>query len=345
MMRWAMLSLIILSITSFCFSNDKNEKWIQPNEENNFEPYWRLKDGIGVSYAPHKGVVRGLLGIQTPYLGHKADRVLNYIAIEPIVDNRRGFSELETSKIDKKQGLKIRSSDSFISDYAINALSDTPTKGIISNKDGVQTLSFYIYLETFENGSKPIIQVILSDAFPKEIRFRIFAAKDSAPFRTCILTATMGNYAQLRKLWLRDEIVTAKNVYADFSEADAGFAPHKQWGADKILKIDGCSVAACVSDIISPEQIEYDKKIPYWWKYEGKTATQYWKSPNATDNLLVRVNARTNYYGSTDMRIPGGVAYENFEFEEPFVSGQEFIFGAIIDNPSKLGFSLSDSVK
>ncbi len=335
--------LILIIISSLSFSDDTGGKWIFPDGIKDTDPYWGIKDGIGISCPPHKGVVRGLLGIHTPYLGHKPDRVLNYIAIEPVVDNQRSYSELEISKIDNKQGLKIRTSDKFIPDYSINMLSDIPAKGIIEEKDGIQTLTFYIYIETLANGSKPIIQVILSDNKPYEIAFRIFAAKDSKPFRTCILTATMGNYAQLRYLWLKGEIIEAKNLWPDFSEKDIGFAPHKQWHADSILKLDSGAYTACTTSIISSDSVKHDEKIPWWWKYEGKIATQYWRVPNPTKDLIVRVNGRTNYYGMSEGRIPGGIAFENFEVEEPFVSGQEFIFGATTVKPDKKLFQIPEN--
>ena len=55
--------------------------------------------------------------------------------------------------------------------------------------------------------------------------------------------------------------------------------------------------------------------------------------------MVVRVNGRQTYWAS-DAPIPGGVAFENFELEAPFVAGQEFCFGIIPGTPATLGFSV-----
>lgn len=345
-MKKCIVIFVMFLIASLCFSDNKTGKWIYPDGVKNKDPYWGIKGGIAVSYAPHKGVVRGLIGIHTPYLGHNSERVLNFIAIEPVVENSRGYSEMETSKIDNKQGLKIRSSNQFIPDYSIDKLSDIPATGVISDKDASQTLSFYLYIETFANGSKPIIQIILSEASPYEFGMRVYAAKDSKFFRTCILTATMGNYAQLRHLWLKGEVVEAKDLWKDFNVSDPGFAPHHNWGADKILTLDnGQAIVACTTDMISSDKVKYDSNVPFWWKYEGNIATQYWRVPKPTKYLIVRVNGRTNYYGADNWRIPGGIAFENFEVEEPFVAGQEFVFGATTAKPNKNVFKIPETKK
>ena len=50
---------------------------------------------------------RGLIRIYSPTLpGEKCD-LINFIAIEPIVEGHRGFSEMEESRLDHVQGKRI----------------------------------------------------------------------------------------------------------------------------------------------------------------------------------------------------------------------------------------------
>ena len=62
--------------------------------------------------------------------------------------------------------------------------------------------------------------------------------------------------------------------------------------------------------------------------------TQYWRVPSRhiEPDLRVVVNGRRVYWGSSDrvpggIKIPGGVAYENFEMRQKYRPDQVFIFG------------------
>jgi hypothetical protein len=65
--------------------------------------------------------------------------------------------------------------------------------------------------------------------------------------------------------------------------------------------------------------------------------TQYWRKPAAhvTDDLRCVVNGRFKYWMS-DRPIPGGIAYENFELQQSFHDGQQFIFGVSSRSPREL---------
>ena len=65
-----------------------------------------------------------------------------------------------------------------------------------------------------------------------------------------------------------------------------------------------------------------------WWYCPGGVFTQYWKKPAGKykPDLRARVNARKVYWAGTQP-IPGGISFENFEFQERFYPGQEFIYG------------------
>jgi hypothetical protein len=78
-------------------------------------------------------------------------------------------------------------------------------------------------------------------------------------------------------------------------------------------------------------------ELPWFWHYGGRKLTQYWRKPAGTfgDALTAVVNARAEYWAST-WPIPGGVAFENFELNEPFGAGQTSIFGLTTRTPEEL---------
>lgn len=51
---------------------------------------------------------RDLLGIFTPYFDHPRDRLVNFIAVEPIPvgESTRGYSELESGTLDPSKNCK-----------------------------------------------------------------------------------------------------------------------------------------------------------------------------------------------------------------------------------------------
>ncbi|HEY8505454.1 MAG TPA: hypothetical protein VIL46_12800, partial [Gemmataceae bacterium] len=146
----------------------------------------------------------------------------------------------------------------------------------------------------------------------------------------------MGNYARLRRLWLRGEVVDSRKLWPSFEPDRLGFAPWREWGRERMLKRDGMLVVAATPDEADPAGAAYDPKVPPNWRYQGKPATQYWRTPDAK-GAVVRVNGRTTYWGG-NAPIPGGVSYENFELEVPFADGQELWFGVTPAGPEALGF-------
>ena len=192
-------------------------------------------------------------------------------------------------------------------------------------------------VEPFDNGARPVVEVRLREDRPHEVCLRVFAASGGKPMRSCILTATMGNYARLRRLYLKDRVEESRRVYDPFRPVFAGFAAHRQWGISEMLVRDGQAIVAATPDEPDPAHAHYSPDVARHWHYQGVLATQYWRAP-ARPDLVVRVNGRQTYWASR-AAIPGGVAYENFELEAPFEPGQEFCFGIISGSPSSLGFS------
>jgi hypothetical protein len=213
--------------------------------------------------------------------------------------------------------------------------SQTPARGKIIDIDGTRALSFFIVVEPFVNGARPVVQVILRHDRRREVTFRVFAMEGSPPMQACVLTATMGNYARLRRLHLRDTTVQAGKIWPDFKSKEPwgpGFAPAKFWSMQDLPVRDGMVEVRATSNEANPSEASYAPSTPDWWQYRGLPSVQYWKSA-AADDVQVRVNGRYVYWGS-DKPIPGGVAFENFELHAPFKPGQEFIFGVEPMEPS-----------
>jgi hypothetical protein len=154
--------------------------------------------------------------------------------------------------------------------------------------------------------------------------------------RSCILSATMGNFARLRRLYLKDHIEESHSVYEPFHAVFAGFAAHREWGMEKLLMHNGEVLVAATPDETDPSGARYSPDVARHWHYQGAVATQFWRA-RARAGLVVRVNGRRTYWAS-DAPIPGGVAYENFELEAPFEPGWESWFGATPEPPERLGF-------
>ena len=88
-------------------SGSHRPKWIQ-GEHDGIRPCWGIAGGLlfGIHPGDKKGdgEPRGLIRIYSPVLpGEKYD-LINFIAIEPIVAGRRGFSEMERSRLDRRAG-------------------------------------------------------------------------------------------------------------------------------------------------------------------------------------------------------------------------------------------------
>jgi hypothetical protein len=251
------------------------------------------------------------------------------------VGGARGQSELEVGKESGRAGLAMWSADTREA-LAGPDRPTAPARGTIEKIEGAEALSVFVATEPFRNGARPVIQMILRADRPREVGLRVFAAEGSAKMDSCVLSATMGNYGRLRRLWLRGEVADARKVWPTFDPDRLGFAPWRQWGRDRMLKRGDELVAAATSDEADPAKAEYDPKVPPHWRYEGKPATHVWRTRDAA-GTVVRVNGRDTYWGNGGP-IPGGVAYENFELEVPFADGQEFRFGVTTEPPGELGF-------
>jgi hypothetical protein len=308
-------------------------EWVRPTAAG-AEPVWGVTGGIAVGLWPTSGP-RGLFRIYAPYLGQQFPRMVNYVSVEPVVKGNRGQSELEVGLRGGKPGLAMWSGDSAAAAADFRDPGG-PAPGRVEVIDGVEMLTVFVAVEPFRNGARPVIQIIFRADRPHEVGFRVHAAPGGTPMDSCVLSATMGNYARLRRLWLRDEVVDSRRLWPDPTFDRLRFTPWRAWDRDRLFRKGGQVLVAATPNEADPTQAEYDPMIPPHWRYEGKVATQYWGAADVP-GLVARVNGRATFWGESGP-IPGGLSFENFELEAPFADGQEFWFGVTERTPTELGF-------
>jgi len=304
-------------------------RWVRPAEasEERWErlPLWGHAEGLQVGLA-HAGLgPRGLLRVYAPYLGNPAGRVINYIAVEPVLrgEKQRGFSELERSGLDGVAGKRFWSVADPAEREPRSALE--PVRGEIVEIDGVECLRVWIQVEPFANGARVYVRLVFRADRPHEVALAAFAHEDSKPLGHCILTATMGNYARLRNLRLAaNETVSSLELWPD--HRGNGFTPHATFPLSRLKRnAEGHAVVSATPDETDPAAARYAPETRPHWRYAGRVATQTWRCEDPDPALQVFVNGRYVYWNSQSP-IPGGVSFENFEMVSPFRQGQEFIF-------------------
>lgn len=298
--------------------------WVQPSQDGPAQPVWGHAKGLQVGLSPLPGP-RGLLRIYTPYLGHQKAEVMNFIAFEPVVkgNNTRGLSELEMSKLDHKRGKRFWSANDSLS--ITPAPEHTPATGVIEAIAGTKTLTVYIYSEPFENGAIVYTRLRFYENQPYEVEITTYAAAGSKALDHFIVTATMGNYARLRNLYLQSGTIFSGALWPDYKED--GFTPHAHFPVSNFTRgRNGRVYFIAAPDEKNPSEATYANGTNDHWKYYGKKATQYWYSKYSYENLEGLVNGRYTYWASQSP-IPGGIAFENFELNAPFKQGNTFVFG------------------
>ena len=309
--------------------------WVRPGVNTN-QPVWGVRGGLLWAIAPagfRSGEPRGLIRLGYPVLRDGGYDLINFIAVEPIVGGRRGFSELERSQLDGVPGKRI---------WAANSES-TLTTNLVAGRvqrqpDGEEELEVELRIEKFENGAHVRLMILQRANRPDEIQFSVFPEPDSAPLEYCILTATMGNMARTRQLWLEPEMVRSQKLYPDYTAT--GFAPHREFALSRLHRTaTGGVLVAVTNDEEDPASV-YPFPNSQFWHYAGGKVTQFWAKEAGTfrPDLLAVVNARYTYWQSS-RPIPGGVAFENFELRERFYNGQSSIFGITRRTPKDLGFA------
>ncbi|WP_125776082.1 hypothetical protein [Antribacter gilvus] len=296
--------------------------WLRPAADAPAEPRWGFVDGLQVGLHPLRGP-RGLLRVYAPYLGHPRERLLNFVAVEPIPlgSTERGFSELEHSALDDAPGKRFWSADG--PDDATPRDPLEPARGVVEEIDGVEHLTVYVHSERFENGADVVVRLRFRADRPREMSLAASVRESSVPLASCVLTATMGNFARLRRLHLRDRTVTPSDLWPGFTGTH--FADHGVFGRTELAEHDGAVAVWATPDEDAPQDAVAAEGTADHWRYVGEKAVQGWRVPEPSDELTVLVNGRWAYWAS-DRPIPGGVSYENVEVVEPFRDGHELVF-------------------
>jgi len=337
MPRPVFLFLLVLMAIPPLSAQDAN--WVRPRKAG--DPLiWGRTDGI-VFGLPSEGGMRGprgLIRVGTMDGATGTAMLLNFIAVEPATQgkkpraDRMGFSELEKSRLDKgKFGARL-----WVANSGANV---EPNGGTISKeyRDGheVETLSIRIEIERFTQNRAHVYLILTMDSdHPNELRLSAFPYEDSRPLEEVVFTATMGAYERLRFLWLKDEVVDSRKLYANYTGYD--FAEAEAYPAESMLRDQqGNPIALCTSSERTPSLARNSQAGPNWY-YDGPRMTQYWTIPakDEAPNLRVRVNGRYAYWKSKNV-IPGGTTFENFELRQTFHPGQTFIFGVSRKEPSE----------
>lgn len=316
-------------------------EWVRGGSDGR-QARWGLAGGLQFALPPATPGPRGLIRIlyptltrakpsESPPAGSAARDIdaagydlINFIAIEPIVGKVRCFSELERSELDRTAGKRL-----WVEPGELRG-------EVTKTDDGTECLHVVIHVERFINGAHVRLLAEQRADRPDELSLTIEAEPDSAAIAKCILTATMGNRARTRQLWLKDETISSLKLYPDYRGRN--FAPSTSYPLKRLTVTKaGDVVVAITTDEAQPADV-YPFPGTKRWYYGGVPVTQYWRKPKGTwrPDLEAVVNARFTYWMSRQP-IPGGIAFENFELRARFHPHQQFIFGVSRQTPAQLG--------
>ena len=321
--------------------NPDTSQWIQPNAPG--DPLiWGRRDGI-VFGLPSPGGLRGprgliRVGVISPTTGKP--ELLNFVAVEPVIvgpgsrSSRMAFSELEPSRLDpgehgKRLWVDLSSYDK--SGIPTGTLQTFPGE---RNDPAIQRLSVQIDVERFSvNGAHVHLIASMDSDHPDELKLSVFADNDSPPIEELALTATMGNFERLRRLWLHRCVVDSRDVMGAYT-GDAFDDPPNYPLRDMLRTGDGDAIVFATTNEENPSS--FPGTPSGHWHYPLPTLTQYWRieAHEIQPDLRVRVNGRRVYWASHDP-VPGGIAYENFDVRQRYIPGQTFIFGITPKTPSQ----------
>lgn len=355
-----MKSLVAITFGIFlgwtaCAQDASTTDWIRPND-NSGDAVWGIKNGIVFSLWPYGvednghrygGGPRGLIRV-----GHESDGkvyMINFLAIEPVVNGKIEFSEISPSAVDGIWGKLLWAGDNPTpGPYHPSA----KTRGVVSRIDEEGTvaeeLAVYIFMERFANGAAPYLRLSIRSDRPEELGVQVFHHENSTSMERCAITATMGNYPRLRRLHLKSGIVRSEELYAGFDGID--FIEKESFPGTDMLEDKAGNLWAFatgnepIAELLAwPDDSLARTKLN--WKYRPPfKLTQYWRKEKdeADPSLVVRVNGRARYWsgGSRDasryMRIPGGPSFENFELREKYIPGQKFYYGLTKKTPDEI---------
>jgi hypothetical protein len=183
---------------------------------------------VSGSTGPSSGP-RGLIRLRYPVLPNGDDDLVNLIAIEPVVSGRRRFSELEWSELDGMRGKRLWARDPGT---PVGPTTELPAGCLTRLDTGAKCLTIDVAVERFENGAHVGLTLTQRSDAPDELELTLHREPDSAPIEYCILTATMGNKARTRQLWLRNEVARRLDFWPSYKDAE--FTPHRLFPLDRL---------------------------------------------------------------------------------------------------------------
>ncbi len=337
---------LLFLLTHGLIVSAQQSNWIRPSSRTD-PSVWGVKGGIVFSLWPYGvetgatsfgGGPRGLIRVGYEFNGKIY--LINFLAIEPVVNGKLEFSEISPSQVDQCWGKLMWASPNE------NAKTFEPysiTPGIIDtirrNNTPVERLSIYVFMEKFANGAHPYLKLSICNDQPGELGIEIFEKEGSAKMERCVVTATMGNYARLRNIHLKQKQLNSKELYSNYN--DVHFVEKESYPYSTFIKNkDGDFIVPAEGDENFTALASWPQEKAYLdrtsWRYRPPVKfTQYWKKESSKfdPSLQLRVNGRTFYWagGTNDktkyIHIPGGTAFENFELRENFYPGQKFYFG------------------
>ncbi|MES2375355.1 MAG: hypothetical protein V4553_02190 [Bacteroidota bacterium] len=344
--RGYVLVLLMLAFSSLSQAQSISKvDWIRP-ETASGNKTWGIHNGIVFSLWPNgtetgskgTGGPRGLIQVGYEYQGKVY--LINYIAIEPVVDGRIEFSEISASAIDGKWGKLFWASDNETNN-AYNPANQS--RGVVShpdpNKPETEQLTVFVFTEQFLDKANPYLKISIRSDRPEEMGIEIYNKANSAKMDRCALTATMGNYSRLRLLHFANQVIDSRKLYSGYNGID--FIEKDAYPISKFLRLkDGSPIAIATSNETFAELSSWPTDSAYTakkgWRYRPNfKLTQYWrKDAGGYDpSTVVRVNGRVKYWAvaSKDPKqyvdLPGGPAFENFELRERYYPGQKFYYG------------------
>lgn len=119
---------------------------------------------------------------------------------------------------------------------------------------------------------------------------------------------------------MKNETINAIELYKNSSKGAAGFFPWEEWPLSAMNMIGNDASVSWPSPIEDGRTIQYADNVPKFWKYDdGVPNKQTWRKPNPSQDLMVRVNGREEFWNPPHFpNIPGGTSYENIEMKESF---------------------------
>ncbi len=207
----------------------------------------------------------------------------------------------------------------------------------VSTKVEGNILTVVFETSNFENNQIPLnVALKIDKNKPKEIEISTSnPLQDSRPVNYVHVSAAAGSLGRIRNLYLGDEVVNSKDLYAGEQPGSGCFYAIKLFDLNK-LKTDSSGVIVYAGNDEPGWVGEWGSAIaPY---YNKPKFYQYWRKYSGSYNpdLMFTVNGRDRYFtgfanqcGGEEIR--GGVTYENFDMLEKYYDDQRFWFGYSYD--------------